>query len=142
MDSFYEIRYAPDAIDSKHESFSHYLKSLFKNPNEIDLLSGNSPQISIASELLKPAIQIVSLKRLVCCEYANLNQRLFGQQQFDTLKNLEYAFYQVTDISTEKTNGKFPKRDTIEFRATQIQIAKKHEQDLKQLATFAEDFFD
>ena len=142
MDSFYEIRHATDEIDSKHESFSQYLKLIFNNPTMTDLLSGTSPRISIASELLKPTIQIVSLKRLIRCEYANLDRRMSSQPRFDTLKNLEYAFYQVTDISSEKTSGKFQTHDTIEFHATQIQIAKKYEQDLKQLTTFAETFFD
>jgi hypothetical protein len=142
MDSFYEIRHVTDEIDSKHQSFSHYLKLMFNNPNTIDLLSGTSPRISIATELLKSAIQIVSFKRLVRCEYAHLKQRNLNQQRFDTLKDPEYAFCQVTDISTEKINGNIQTHDTIEFHATQIQIAKKYEQDLKQLVTFAEDFFD
>jgi hypothetical protein len=137
MDSFYQIHCTSDEIDSKHESFSQYLKSIFKDSNSIDLLSGTSPRITIAIELLKSTIQIVSLRRLIRCEYANLSQN-----RFDTLTNLDYTFYYVTNISTEKTSSKIQTRETIEFHATQIQIAKKHEKDLKQLCTLAEDFFD
>jgi len=142
MDSFYEIYCTSDEIDSKHDAFSHYLKSIFKDSNSIDLLSGTSPRISIATELLKSTIQIVSLRRFIRCEYADLNQLKFSQNRFDTLTNLDYTFYHVTDISIDKTSSEIQTRETIEFHATQFQIAKKHEKDLKQLCMVAEDFFD
>jgi len=142
MDSFYEIHSTTDEFDSKHQSFSSHLNLIFKDPNSTDILSGTSPRISIDNELLQRTIRIISLQRLIRCEYANLNQRKLSQCQFDTLTNLDYAFYHVTDISIEKTNGKIQTNETIQFHATQVQIAKKHEKDLKQLFTLAEDFFD
>ncbi|CAF1643998.1 unnamed protein product [Rotaria sp. Silwood1] len=142
MDSYYEIRRTTNEIDSKHESFSDYLKSLFKDPNSLDILTGRSPQISIVSEQFKPSVQIISLQRLVRCDYAFLSQRKSYQSQFDTLTNLDWTFYHVTRISTEKTSDKISTQDTIEFQATPIQLAKKCEQDLKNLCNLAEKFFD
>jgi hypothetical protein len=54
------------------------------------------------------------------CEYANLNQRVLSEYRFDTLTNLNCAFYEVIHISTEKTNGTIQTHDTIKFHATQI----------------------
>ncbi|CAF4406086.1 unnamed protein product, partial [Rotaria sp. Silwood2] len=140
-DSYYQIRCTTKEIDSKHELFSNYLESIFKDPNSLDILTGRSPQILIASEQFKNA-QIISLQRLIRCDYAFLSQRKSYQSQFDTLANLDWAFYHVTHISIEKTRGKISTQDTIEFQATPIQLADKCEKDLKNLCDLAEKFFD
>ncbi|CAF3947011.1 unnamed protein product [Rotaria sordida] len=119
IDSYYEIRYL----------------------NSLDILTGKSPQISIASEQFKPGVQIISLQRLVRCDYVLLSQRKLYQGQFSTLTNLEWAFYHVTRISTENINGKISTQDVIEFQATPIQLARKCKQDLKNLCDLAKRFF-
>ncbi|UJR11489.1 hypothetical protein I4U23_015669 [Adineta vaga] len=142
QDSFYKINHTTMEIDSKNELFSSYINSIFKNSNEIELLTGISPKLTIVYKLLKPTVQIISLKRMVRFAFEQLEQRKLLSHQFNTLKNLEYSFYQVTDIPTEKVDGKIQERKTLEFHATQFQIAKKHEQDLEQLVKLAETFFD
>ncbi|CAF1024519.1 unnamed protein product [Adineta steineri] len=141
IDNFYEIYSTYNEIDSKHESFSNYLKSLFIDPSKTDLLSGTSPRVSVDRQLLKSTVEIISFKRLVRCEFALLNQINSTRLQFKTLENLECIFYQVTHISTETGNGKIETRETLQFHATSIQIAKKHEQDLKQLVQLLKDYF-
>ncbi|CAF1143464.1 unnamed protein product [Didymodactylos carnosus] len=147
MDSFYEIRRTSPSpsqgeIDSKHISFSQHLQSIFKDPNSTGLLSGTSPKIIIDKALLKSTVQVVSLRRLIRYEYAGLDRPQFNQNPFNTPTNLDCAFYQVVNISTEMINDKIQTSETIEFYASPIQIAKKYEPELKQLCVLAENYFD
>ncbi|CAF0815277.1 unnamed protein product, partial [Adineta ricciae] len=141
-DGLYKIYETEMEIDSKHELFPQYVNSIFKNSKETDLLSGTSPRLTIAMDLLRPSVQIILFKRMVRYEFGPLEQQKSSLFRFDTLSNVQSAFYQVTYIGTEKVNGKVPIRETIEFHATQFQITKKCEQDLKQLLTLPEEFFD
>ena len=140
MDSCYTIYCTSDEIDSNDAKFLDRLKSILKNPDSRDLLSGTSPRISIAVELLQPAVEVVSLRRLVRCEYDGYKQdELY---RVDTQTKLDYAFYEATDISTEQIDGNIRTRNIIEFRAANLQISKKCESYLKQLFIFAENFFE
>ena len=140
-DGLYKIYETEMEIDSKHELFPQYVNSIFKNPKETDLLSGTSPRLTIATDLLRPPVQIISFKRMVRYEFSHLEQQKPSLFRFDTLINMKLAFYQITYIGTDKVDGKVPIRETIEFHATEFQITKKSEQDLKQLLTLPEEFF-
>lgn len=140
-DSLYQMYSKNDDIDPKHDLFSYYLNLIFDDVKSTSILSGTAPRLTIETKLLKPNIRVISLRQVKHSEYADLHQRTFGRLQFDTLKDLAFGFSHVTHISTEKVNGKVQTSETIEFHAEPILIAKKHEKDLKQLFSSAEEFF-
>lgn len=141
VDSLYDVRLQQNEIDSKHDLFQQYLNNIFKQPNSTSILKDTSPRLTIATELLRPNIRVISLRRVTRYSFSTLHHQKFGGKQFDTLKDLEYDFFHVINISTEKINGKVTINETIEFHAEQIQLAKKHETNLKELLSTAETFF-
>ncbi|UJR07208.1 hypothetical protein I4U23_011496 [Adineta vaga] len=100
-------------FDSKHALFPAYVNSIFENPNGIDLFIRTSARLTIEYDLLKPTVRIISFKRMVLYKFLQLEQQKSNLSQFDTLKNIELTFYEVTYISTEKVDGEVPVCETI-----------------------------